>query len=223
MLHRRHHVGEAGASWVKVEIGHAVDGRPVPTSSAGIGNAWQPCARLRSDATQTAQQNAITNQIFATGRLTVIVKRIAGELFRLGRVIGDIEEVGAVAITAEHIWSDETGASIVALIAENAIEFQRMADGLVDLQDHLIGRKQDIHRTRGTVGRGQQLECFGSDAGGSLTKVSLIEDFETPLTAVTASSEAPCLGLAASVGGCAQHRHDIAKELTRAPTVSGEI
>src|SRR5262245_11899787 len=76
-LHRCHHVSEAGDSWFKVEIGHAVDGRPVPTGGTGIGNARQSRARLRSDTTQTAQQNAITNQIFATGRLTVIVKRIA--------------------------------------------------------------------------------------------------------------------------------------------------
>ena len=43
---------------------------------------------------------------------------------------------------------DEARAGVVALVAEDAVELERVADRLVDLQHHLVGHEQQVHAAR---------------------------------------------------------------------------
>ena len=59
-----------------------------------------------------------------------------------------------------NLWhtAHEAGAGVVALVSQDAIDFQRMADRLVDLQVDLIRVQQQIHRPGGAVGGREQSE-----------------------------------------------------------------
>ena len=88
----------------------------------------------------------------------LVVKGVASEFLRLGGVKGDVEALGAVGVGAEHVGRDKAGACVIALVAQNAIEFERVADGFVNLQDHLIRSQHQIHDAGGAIGRGEQLD-----------------------------------------------------------------
>ena len=178
---------------------------------------------MGGDAAQAAQQDAIADEVLTAGGLAVVVEPIAGELLGPRGVKGDVEEVRAIAVAAEHGRGDEAGAGVVALVAEDAVEFQRMPDGLVDLQDHLIGCEQDRQPARGAVRRQQHLQRFRRDAGRGIVEARLVEDLQPALTAVATSGESARLGVGAGVGGGTEHRHEVVKALVRAPAVGGHI
>ena len=52
---------------------------------------------------------------------------------------------------------DEARAGIVAFVAEDAIELERVADRFVDLEHHLVGHEHQITRAGGAVRRREQL------------------------------------------------------------------
>ena len=70
--------------------------------------------------------------------LAIVVEAVAHVLLGPGRIEGDVEEIGAIAVRAEHVGHHEAGASVVALVTQDTVQFQGMSNGLVDLQDHLI-------------------------------------------------------------------------------------
>src|SRR5262245_33194310 len=116
-FHCRHHLGKARGPGFEVEVGHAVDGRSVPTGGARVRHPGQASAGLRADATQAAQQDAVADEVFAAGKLALVVEGVAGELLGPGGIKGNVEQVRAVAVAAEHVRGDEAGAGVVALVA----------------------------------------------------------------------------------------------------------
>ncbi len=73
------------------------------------------------------------------------------------RVERHVQQRGAVLQVTEVAGLDEAGACVIALITQDAVELQWMADGFVDLQDHLVGHQQQVARTLGRIRRQQQL------------------------------------------------------------------
>ena len=157
------------------------------------------------------------------GRLAVVVEGVAGEGFRLRGVEGDVEEVGAVTVGAEHVGGDEAGAGVVALVAENAVELQRVADRLVNLQDHLVGRQQHVHAAGRAVGRQKQLDGFLGNLRRGLAEAELVENFEAALPAIAAPAEAARLRFRAVVGGGAERGHQGAERLLHAAAVGRQV
>src|SRR4051794_9706229 len=91
------------------------------------------------------------------------------------RIEDDVEQVRAVAIAAEHVEGDEAGAGEVAFVAEDAVELERMADGLVNLQHHLVGHEQHVHDTSRTVRCSEELQRFVREAPSPTRKTLLLE------------------------------------------------
>src|SRR5262245_15648101 len=130
-------LGERAVAGFEIQVGHAVDRRPVPTGGAGVGDTGNTGARLRRARSERALQDAARDDLFAARRLPIVVEAVARQLPGTGRIERDVQQLRAVAIRTEHIERDETAAGVVALIAEDAVELERMADRLVHLQDHL--------------------------------------------------------------------------------------
>ena len=65
-------------------------------------------ARLRRARAERPQQDAAADDVLALRRLPVVVEGVAGELLAAGRVEGDVEQLRAVAVGAEHVERHET-------------------------------------------------------------------------------------------------------------------
>ena len=113
----------------------------------------RPLRCLRHRTAEAAHEDAVLDEVLALGGRAVVVESVRGELAGHGGVERDVEQFGAVAVRAEHLRGDETGAGVVALVAEDAVELERVADRLVDLQDHLVGGQQHVHHPGRAVRR----------------------------------------------------------------------
>jgi len=111
-----------------VQVGHAVDRRAVPAAGAAVGDAAHARAKLRQRPAQRFEQQPLADQELFAGRGAVVVVAVAGQLFGDVRVEGHVEQLGAVLQVAEVAGLHKTGAGVIALVTEDAVEFQRMAD-----------------------------------------------------------------------------------------------
>ena len=92
-----------------------------------------------------------------------------------------------------------------------------MADRLVDLQDHLVGREQQVHRAARAVRRGEQLERLLGDARRGVAEAEAAEHLGAALPAERAGAERARLGVDAFVGDGAEAGIDEAEPLLDAP------
>ena len=147
----------------------------------------------------------------------VVVPAVARELLGARRIERDVEQLRPVAIRAEHVGRDEARAGEVALVAEDAVELERVADRLVDLQDHLVGREQHVHRPVGAVRRGEELERFLGDPTRAALEPEAREDLVAALLADAAVAvERSGLRVAICMRG---HRHARQQE----PVALGQV
>ena len=86
------------------------------------------------------------------------------------RIVGNVKQWRAVLVLAKHIQRDETRAGVIALVAENAIQFQRMTNGFVDLQHHLFRHQQQIHFSTRAIGCKQELKRVFSQSFAAAQK-----------------------------------------------------
>src|SRR5215472_9320258 len=112
---------------------------------------------------------------------SVVVPAVAGELLAACRVEGDVQQLRAVAIRPEHVGRDKARAREIAFIAEDAIELEGMSDRFVDLQDHLIGHQQYVHRPARAVRRGNDLERLLRDATPAAHEAEARQDLRATL------------------------------------------
>ncbi|MNI58382.1 hypothetical protein D3C73_1134920 [compost metagenome] len=111
---------------------------------------------------------------------------------------------------------DEAGASVVALVAEDAIHFQWVADGLMDLQHHLVWHQQQVTLAAGCVGRQQQLQRLVGHTLSSTDQAAAFDDFEATLLAEVVPAQATALAVLAVAGGDTQPREQ--EPLSMAPS-----
>ncbi|ETD50564.1 hypothetical protein X778_18925 [Pseudomonas aeruginosa VRFPA07] len=121
-----------------VEVSHAVDGRPIPAAGAAAGSAGEPAAPLGKGAPQRVLEDALLDDQDLLGRRAIVVEGVAGQLLGKLRIEADVEQGRSIDPVAEIFRLDEAGAGIVAFVAKDTVHFQRVTDGLVDLQDHLV-------------------------------------------------------------------------------------
>ncbi|VVN41397.1 hypothetical protein PS683_05535 [Pseudomonas fluorescens] len=126
---------------------------------------------------------------------------VAGQLFGNVGVEGHVEQGRAVLQVAEVLGLDEAGAGIIALVAEDAVELQRMADGLVDLQDHLVGHQQQVAWALGRVWCQQQLQGFVGNARRGADQAEAVDHIEATLLPEVGAAEGARLAVIAVVGG----------------------
>ncbi len=186
VLDARDHLGERRVAGLEVQVRHPVDRRPVPAVGARVRRPGQPRARLRNRAAERSLQDAVLDHVHFLGLRALVIPAVARELLRAGRVERDVQQIGTVAIGAEHVGCDEGRAGVVALVAEDAVELERMADRLVDLQDHLVGQEQHVHRAARAVRRGDELECLGGQPPAGADEAEAREDFVAALLAYAA-------------------------------------
>ena len=113
----------------------------------------------------------------------VVVPAVRRELLAAGRIERDVEQVGPVPVSAEHVRRDEARAGEIAFVAEDAVELQRMPDRLVDLQDHLVRRQQDVHRPARAVRCGDELERLLGDPAAGAAEAEALENLVAALLA----------------------------------------
>ena len=204
----RDQVGERRVARLEVEIGHAVDRRAVPVVGPRVGDAGQSGSRLRDRAAQRPLQDSVADEVDFFGAGPVIVERVARELFRPRRIERDVEQVGAIAIGAEHVGRDEARAGEIALVAQDAVELERMADRFVDLQDHLVGRQQHVHRAARAVRRSEQFQRLLRDPAAGADEAETGQDLDATLLANPAIAvERAVLGHAIRVRRDRHSRH----------------
>jgi hypothetical protein len=144
----------------------------------------------------------------ALGRGAFVVGGVAGQLIGHARVEGDIEQRRAVAVAAEHVQRHEAEAGIVALVAEDAVELQRVADALVDLQRHLAWHQHQVHDARRAFRRIEEGQCLFGDARTLGVKSQLVELLKPALARAAGTTAGADLGLCAGMGDSAQARID---------------
>src|SRR6185436_6600075 len=110
-----------------VEVRDPVDRRTAPVVGAHVRRARQTRAELRRRAAQRPLEDSVPDEVHALGARALVVPAVARELLEAGGVESDVEEIGAIPIRAEHLGRDEARAGEIALVAENAIELERMA------------------------------------------------------------------------------------------------
>ncbi len=196
-----HQLREALVAGLQVEIGHAVDGRAVPTAGAAVGDALQAAAVLRQGAAERTQQAAFADQVFLARGAAVVVLAVAGQLLGDFRVEADVEQAGAVLVATEVLGLDEAGTGVVALVAEDAIQLQRVADRLVDLQDHLVRHQQQVAAAARGVRRRQRLQGLVGDAWRGADQAEALDHFGAALLAGMVAAETAGLAVMAVVGG----------------------
>ncbi|MCY1175796.1 hypothetical protein D9M73_160500 [compost metagenome] len=155
---------------------------------------------MRQRTAQRAQQQAFADQeLFAGGR-AVVVMAVAGELFGNVRIEGDIEQFRAVLQAAEICGFDEAGPGIITLIPEDAVQFQRVADGFVDLQHHLVGHQQQVALALRGVWRQEQLQGLIGHLGTGTDQAAAADDVRRALLAEVFAAKAAGLAVVAVVG-----------------------
>jgi hypothetical protein len=167
----------------EIEIRHPVDRRSVPPIGARIGDSRQSCARLGNGAAERPLEDAVPDQVRPLGARAFVVERIAREFLGTSRIERDVQELGAVPVGAEHVQGDEARAREVALVAEDAVELERMPDRFVDLEHHLVGREQHVHPPGRAVRCDQQFERLPGDAGARAAEAESVQDFGAALLA----------------------------------------
>ncbi len=81
----------------------------------------------------------------------------------------------------DHVRSDEAAAGVIALVAEDAVQLQRVADAFVDLKHHLRGHQQHVGGSRRALRRLQQRQRLAHDALGVIGKADDLELLESAL------------------------------------------
>src|SRR5471032_661292 len=191
-----------------IQVGHAIDRRTVPAAGATVGDTVHVGTELRQRAAQWTQQQAFFDQkLFARGG-TVVVMTVAGKLLGNVRVEGYVEQFGAVLQAAEVFCLDETGAGVIALVAEDTVQFQRVADGFVDLQHHLVRHQQQVARALWRVRRQQQLQRLIGDFRAGADQAAAADHIKTALLTEVLAAQGASLAIAAVVGGDFQARVD---------------
>ena len=135
-------------------------------------------------------------------RRAVVVVGVARELRGRVRGEGHVEEVAAPAVVAEHVERDEARAREVALVAQDAVELERVADALVDLQHHLVGHQQHVHLAFGAVGRAHQFQRLARDARALLREGSAVQHLQAALLAKAVVLPRRRAGLRVTAGAC---------------------
>ena len=184
-----------------IQVGHAVDRRAVPTAGTAVGHAAHAGTELRQRAAQWLEQQPFTDQELLAGGGAVVVMAVAGQLLGNVRVEGHVEQGRAVLQAAEVLGLDEAGAGVIALVAQDAVELQRVADRFVDLQDHLVGHQQQVARALGRVRCQQQLQGFVGNARRGADQAEAVDHIEATLLAEVAATEGARLAVVAVVGG----------------------
>ncbi len=201
MLDAADQLRQALVASLDIEVGHAVDGRAVPTAGAAVGYAAHARAVLRQRPAQGLEQQAVTDQELLVGGRAVVVMGVAGQLLGNVRVKGHVEQVGAVLQVPEVAGLDEAGAGVIALVTENAVQLQRVADGFVDLQDHLVGHQQQVPRALGRVGGQQQLQGLVGHPWRGAYQAEAADHIKAALLAKVAAAQGAGLAVVAVVGG----------------------
>ena len=98
-----------------------------------------------------------------------------------------------------------------------------MADGLVQLEDHLVGREQHGTAVGRAVGRAQQFHGLGAEPRCRLEEPGLFQHLQTALPATAAPAEGARLRLGASVGRGAQYRDRTRDALPDVPARVGDV
>ncbi len=100
----------------------------------------------------------------------------AGAVFEAG--VGDnVDDIGAVAELVELIERQKTCAGEIGFLAENAIEFDRMADGFVNLQAELASAKDERSGFLGALRGGMKRDGFFGNARRVLQKFERLDKF----------------------------------------------
>ena len=132
-------------------------------------------------AAERPYQNAVFNEVFFYRGVADIVRPVACQLLRDGRIKGDVHQRGTVAEAADIFRCDKTAARIVALVAEDAVYFQRVPDAFMDLQHHLVGHQHERSLTVGARLGSQQLDCFRACLTSLFKQRRRIEQFPSAL------------------------------------------
>ncbi len=181
-------------------------------------------ALLRKRAAERTFEHAVADQILLARFGTVVVECVRGGFLAQFRVEGHVQQFRTVAVRAEHFLLDEAPAGEVALITENTIEFERMADRFVNLQHHLIGHQQQIPLARRAIRRGQQLQRFIGDTDTRTVEAEACQHFHAALPqGAVVAAEGTHLRVAVGVCGHAQLRHDELELLIDPHAVAGHV
>jgi hypothetical protein len=121
---------------------------------------------------------------------------------------------------AEHVERDKTRPCVIALVAEDAIEFERVADRLVNLEHHLVWHEQHRHRSGGAVRRSHELQRFIRQSLAATYKPGTLDIVDASLSGVGESSR---LRVGADVCRHARMGHDGAEILPDLAAGIGEI
>ena len=166
---------------LQVEVGHAVDGRPEPVLGALVGDARLAGALLAFQGAEGAHEDAVLDDELLRRRIADVVGAVGGRLAGNGGIEGDVHELGAVAQGADVRELHEGGAGVVALVAEDAVQLQGVAHGLVDLEHHLVGRQHEVRRHGRAFGGREQLQGLFRDPAGLGFSSGEIQEFPAPL------------------------------------------
>src|SRR5207248_4647594 len=125
--------------------------------AAGSHRAAPPGAEAggRLARGEEAAQDALLDDRLPARRDALVVEGERAEPAGHRRVGGDVHALGAVAERAEVAGAQEARARVGGLGAVHAVELDRMADRLVQLEVHLV-RVEDDRRPPGRTGIGAQ-------------------------------------------------------------------
>ena len=179
---------------------------------------------LRHGAAERFQENTFANDVVALGLGAVVVERKGRDLLGPRRVIGDVQELGAVAVRPEHVQGDEARAGIVAFVAEDPVELDGMSYRLVDLEHHLIRHEHDVEFAARAIRRREETERFLGRATPGPRDSHPDREPLAPLLTETVVAPAPGarLGLSAVEGRDMKARHGEVERLTCFDTVGGQ-
>src|SRR5688500_13376547 len=121
-------------------VGHALELHAAP--GIGVGAALR---RIQADDVRlvagrlVVHQDAVADQVPALRRHALVVEADRAERVRLGTIGHDADLVAAIAeiLAAPLVERGEAGAGVVGLVAEHAVELQRVADRFVDGQEKM--------------------------------------------------------------------------------------
>ena len=118
-----------------------------------------------------------------------------------GGVKRDREMLTAVHVGSKHVGRHEACARIVAFIAENTVQLQRMPDALMDLEHHLVGCEEESHWAAWANGRVEELHGFGGDTRGFCREVPRCDGvLISLLTSASTCAHGAALGESGTMG-----------------------
>ena len=171
---------------LEADVRHPHHRQPGPAVGAHAAGVVEPGDGGRVPPGQHADPRPVAHRVARRGRRALVVEAERAEGAGDRRIDRDVHQLRAVLQRTELGEVEPGRAGVGRLPAEDAVELDGVADGLVDLQRHLLAAEDQRRLAARARRRRQQGPRLLGDAGGVGLEVDLVDELPPPRAVLAA-------------------------------------